>query len=295
MTFTLTGDVEGSGIGEVVTKLAPGAVNESNLSETVYNALTLYKDDGSWNELTYQIVESMYYQGKPVMLYDGYRRMHLVGYDSNVQGWLFASAVQDGKVYYASIDDRDRWTEWNEEVGPPSEWYNLKMLRVASSTSNDGVIKVLVENMNFSMVGNANYRFCLMRWKRGAKHSCMAWRVPMRSPRWNATADDGTVAHVKTGCAIEWNNCWWPVVGQTTPIFAATGDSWKDVLEVDIDTEHQRFKSSRNKKLKWGVAIFKRTGEVPWRWQRVSNIAEITLYCDNSASTSADIVVEVTG
>lgn len=116
-SVTLTGDVTGSGAGQIETSIAPGAVKMATLAEDVYRGLVKYYDDGAWTELTYQEVADWYAQGIQIVLYDGYRLLMSVGYNENAQGHLFASPVIEGKVYYASIEDTDRWTTWNVTVG----------------------------------------------------------------------------------------------------------------------------------------------------------------------------------
>ena len=83
---------------------------------------------------------------------------------------------------------------------------------------------------------------------------------------------------------------WWPIASSNlTPWFSATGHSLTSVLSLaarDRGATTYEWKNTRNKKMKVGVAIYKKTTCGKIGWQRCSNIAFIELYKNNTTSAS---------
>lgn len=102
----------------------------------------------------------------------------------------------------------------------------------------------------------------------------------MLTPRWNP--DDGTILDAGVDHNMAWNNTWWPVTGSETRWFNAT-DATLQTCGMSLRlNDDGRFSNAGSKKMRLGVAIYKKTGVGTWGWQRVSNIAEVMLFVNSN-------------
>ena len=120
------------------------------------------------------------------------------------------------------------------------------------------------------------YRICLLRLR---KHACEGrrWRIPML-PYELARRKTGSAENVIS--AILETDTWWPVTGRIVPWFR-DGRKLPDVIQLTTtepsSSNRKVFCSTRNVKMRIGVALFRRTGRGGEGWTRVSNISAITL------------------
>lgn len=130
------------------------------------------------------------------------------------------------------------------------------------------------------MANSDEYRICLLRFRKGRKTSAK-WRIPMlpylMAKRLGKTPPPNNILETDT---------WWPITGRITKWFR--GDILlSDAVNLSTTTDTKsnfRFRSTRNKKARIGVAIFKYTGKGGEGWTRISNIAYITLFVTNSGN-----------
>lgn len=172
-----------------------------------------------------------------------------------------------------------------------SEWYNLqtrvthgkKIVEENGSVVIDEVTGkpkttpytnyyTIIENFDKAkgLTNTDNYRFVLMRLRKG-KGEGRRWRIPMLSSKFatNPAACRMDIPYEKT---------WWKITGSETLMWNEKDDFFKEVLPLSVNVLTKRFKNTRNRKMEFGCAIFKRGGKGASGWQRVSNIATITLY-----------------
>ncbi len=162
-----------------------------------------------------------------------------------------------------------------------NEWYNIY-----NAKGTDGHIYTIVENLPISITTNSsNYRFVLLKFRKQGKKG-RKWGMPM----FNYELYNLGFARAPSDNAISEADTWWPIsVSNLTPWFSATGHSLTSVLSLatrERGTMTFEWKNTRNKKMKVGVAIYKKTTCGKIGWQRCSNIAFIELYKNNTSSTS---------
>ena len=162
-----------------------------------------------------------------------------------------------------------------------TEWYNIY-----NAKGTDGKIYTVVENISGSIINNGSkYRLVLLKFRKQGKKG-RKWGMPM----YNYEMYNLGLAKAPSDNAIIEADTWWPIASSNlTPWFSVTGHSLTSVLSFatrDRGSTTYEWKNTRNKKMKVGVAIYKKTtlGEIGW--QRCSNIAFIELYKNNSSSTS---------
>lgn len=170
-----------------------------------------------------------------------------------------------------------------------TKWYNLKTKRVSSTNNVDSPIYTVIENFDEDLIGNDNYRFVLMTFKKKKKEG-KAWRIPMLSPRWNP--NDGTILHTKTNSTMAWANTWWPVSSSKTKWWGSSGVVLSTCgLSLSIRARDHRFAATANKKMLLGVALFRKVeGQGTWGWQRCSNISQVMLFVNNSDEIDTRVI-----
>ena len=180
------------------------------------------------------------------------------------------------------------------------EWYNISMRHYLWNFPEKGIkagsITTVVENFNNNLLDSSQYRFVLLKWgrPRGVGNK---WKIPMFSPRWqdvNASSGSTNVRYDLTESDIEWADTWWPIKSAETFAFNSTGHSYLQALfpKWTGNTLNEKYsplksrgitttaiwKNNHNRKYRWGVCLMKKTGAGNHGWQRVSNIAPITLF-----------------
>ena len=165
--------------------------------------------------------------------------------------------------------------------GLVSEWYNIY-----NAKSTDGKIYTIVENLVGSITNNGSkYRLVLLKFRKQGKKG-RKWGMPM----FNYEMYNLGLAQAPSDNAILEADTWWPIASSNlTPWFSATGHSLTSVLSLaarDRGATTYEWKNTRNKKMKVGVAIYKKTTCGKIGWQRCSNIAFIELYKNNTTSAS---------
>jgi hypothetical protein len=159
-----------------------------------------------------------------------------------------------------------------------SEWYNIK----ATKDSN-GDLAAIIENYTSALANSNKYRMFLVRWRKGsAKPRYHSWHVPFFS---HAASGYNNIAEANRS---------WPITSNEQVMFATTGDDYTDVLPLlTIQRTHYDnkyvFKNTRNRKMRFGCAIFKNTGVGTYGWQRVSNIAEFELFLQDDGTRMLSI------
>lgn len=196
-----------------------------------------------------------------------------------------------------------------------NEWYNIQNKIVHSKINTTVGEKVkttwvtVIENYKSGKgLGNSdNYRFVLMRLRK-QPHEGRRWRIPMFSNVFQkvpliGTTDDGKGLKM----TIAEQDTWWSVKGAETEwwsdsphddayraahtydkvyasgvtervVFGNLYKTYDEVISVATNPRTHKFNNVRNRKMLLGCAIFKKTGEGALGWQRVSNVATITLY-----------------
>lgn len=162
-----------------------------------------------------------------------------------------------------------------------NEWYNI-----FNAKGTDGKIYTVVENVSGSIINNGSkYRLVLLKFRKQGKKG-RKWGMPM----YNYEMYNLGRAKAPSDNAIIEADTWWPISSSNmTPWFSVTGHSLTSVLSLatrDRGASTYEWKNTRNKKMKVGVAIYKKTSRGEIGWQRCSNIAFIELYKNNSSSTS---------
>lgn len=162
-----------------------------------------------------------------------------------------------------------------------NEWYNIY-----NAKGTDGKIYTVVENVSGTIINNSNkYRLVLLKFRKQGKKG-RKWGMPM----YNYEMYNLGRAKAPSDNAIIEADTWWPIASSNmTPWFSVTGHSLTSVLSLatrDRGAMTYEWKNTRNKKMKVGVAIYKKTSRGEIGWQRCSNIAFIELYKNNSSSTS---------
>jgi hypothetical protein len=162
-----------------------------------------------------------------------------------------------------------------------NEWYNIFNVK-----GTDGKIYTVVENIIGTIINNGSkYRLVLLKFRKQGKKG-RKWGMPM----YNYEMYNLGRAKAPSDNAIIEADTWWPISSSNmTPWFSVTGHSLTSVLSLatrDRGASTYEWKNTRNKKMKVGVAIYKKTSRGEIGWQRCSNIAFIELYKNNSSSTS---------
>lgn len=162
-----------------------------------------------------------------------------------------------------------------------NEWYNI-----FNAKGTDGKIYTVVENVSGTIINNGSkYRLVLLKFRKQGKKG-RKWGMPM----YNYEMYNLGRAKAPSDNAIIEADTWWPISSSNmTPWFSVTGHSLTSVLSLatrDRGASTYEWKNTRNKKMKVGVAIYKKTSRGEIGWQRCSNIAFIELYKNNSSSTS---------
>lgn len=162
-----------------------------------------------------------------------------------------------------------------------NEWYNI-----FNAKGTDGKIYTVVENISGTIINNGSkYRLVLLKFRKQGKKG-RKWGMPM----YNYEMYNLGHAKAPSDNAIIEPDTWWPISSSNmTPWFSVTGHSLTSVLSLatrDRGASTYEWKNTRNKKMKVGVAIYKKTSRGEIGWQRCSNIAFIELYKNNSSSTS---------
>lgn len=162
-----------------------------------------------------------------------------------------------------------------------NEWYNIFNVK-----GTDGKIYTVVENISGTIINNGSkYRLVLLKFRKQGKKG-RKWGMPM----YNYEMYNLGRAKAPSDNAIIEADTWWPISSSNmTPWFSVTGHSLTSVLSLatrDRGASTYEWKNTRNKKMKVGVAIYKKTSRGEIGWQRCSNIAFIELYKNNSSSTS---------
>ena len=125
------------------------------------------------------------------------------------------------------------------------------------------------------------YRICLLRLRKHAEEG-RRWRIPML-PYELARRKTGSAENVIS--AILETDTWWPVTGRIVPWFR-DGRKLPDVIQLTTTEssgiKRKVFCSTRNVKMRIGVALFRRTGRGGEGWTRVSNISTIILLLTSS-------------
>lgn len=123
-----------------------------------------------------------------------------------------------------------------------------------------------------AMADPAKYRLVLMRERRHQGDS-LRWRIPML-PYEHAKRIQGK----KVISQIAGNDTWWPVTGKVVEFWEGK-KNFDQVLPLGLNGSH--FINVRNRKMRFGVALFKKTGFSGEGWTRLSNIAQVELFKSN--------------
>ena len=162
-----------------------------------------------------------------------------------------------------------------------SEWYNIY-----NAKNTGGSLYTVVENVNGDITNNGSkYRLVLLKFRKQGKKG-RKWGMPM----FNYELYNLRLAKAPSDNSIVEADTWWPIsASNNTPWFAATGHSLSSVLSFAVRDRvplTYEWKNTRNKKMKVGVAIYKKTTRGKIGWQRCSNIAFIELYKNNTSADS---------
>lgn len=122
------------------------------------------------------------------------------------------------------------------------------------------------------------FRFVLMRWRRKGSNG-PTWRIPML-PHEHAK---------KTGISVvsgmPESITWWPITSNDVKWFRGQ-NSFSEVFSMDAansGNQHgPRFKNTRSKLMRVGVAIFEKTDNGGLGWTRVSNIAQVEIFINQT-------------
>jgi hypothetical protein len=145
-----------------------------------------------------------------------------------------------------------------------AEWYNIKMKR-----RTNGEYEVVTENFTTDLTDGTAYKMVLLRWRKGANRSS-SWHAPFLCP--SNFASLNSLAQYAS----------WNITGRTQNYL--NGTSWQTVIDTTRMTRQPlKFKATRNRKLRFGCAIYKNTGVGTYGWQRISNIAYVELFVNNSS------------
>lgn len=215
----------------------------------------------------------------------------------NIQN-KFVHSYTDGTTYKQQVDS---WGEpMYDKDGEPIMVKNTQYLGMTWCT--------VIENYSYKLKDTNNYRFVLMRFRKG-KREGKRWRIPWFSPKyWNV--GDG-VQGVKMD--ILERDCWWPIQGTESKWWnasqvaytAADGTTayrakkFDDVLPVSgthlttkkrnrylvntdgsvvgVQSRLPAFRNTNSNKMVVGCAIFKKENSGVYGWQRVSNIATVVI------------------
>ena len=130
-----------------------------------------------------------------------------------------------------------------------------------------------------TMANTDRYRLCLLRFRKHYSEG-NRWRIPMLPYEQAKRTGKGE----EINSAIAYTDTWWPITGRIVPWFR-DGRRISNVISLDLysrdNSIRKVFKSTRNLKMRLGVAIFCYTGKGGEGWTRISNIAAVTLYVDS--------------
>ena len=188
------------------------------------------------------------------------------------------------------------------------EWYNIKTAKIKNSSTNEYELFTMIENFagstmesNMQTVGSyryvqpTKYRLVLMTFKKERNGRSRAWRVPMFSRYWDWSSNNSNITKThppgnNTPAPVySWGNTWWTIEGTKNKYFQNRAKSlapkWYNVISTatsKINTAKHAWKGLRNRKKRFGCAIFKYTGEGTFGWHRVSNISYVELFVTNN-------------
>lgn len=222
-----------------------------------------------------------------------------------IDSYQYIHTIFNNTSYVSNIKTVDRYfiagrydivetTESGNLTDYVSPFRDTSTMTPSYGTRRYNVLSTLIENYDSDIKNNDEYRLVLLKWKRGTKEG-KGWRTPMFSPLWDHRSDNGRPLYKKTVCQHLWEECSWPVDGAESRFFGNTGRlvDW-DILDKKTERDGfkqpffnglewipvtpYRFKLTHSNKMRFGVAIYKKTGVGEYGWQRVSNIAEVEIY-----------------
>lgn len=181
----------------------------------------------------------------------------------------------NGETRNSSVGGAINATSGGGSVVVTNEWYNIK-----TAKDSDGKLIAIIENYSSKLTDADTYKMLLLRWRKSTnKPRYSSWHSPLMSKS-------------STNNIAEENRSW-PITSNKQVFFSTTGDDYSEVLPLGIkqrrsDGKHE-FRNNHNRKIRFGCAIYKHTGEGTYGWQRVSNIAEVELFLTNDGDIMLNI------
>lgn len=166
----------------------------------------------------------------------------------------------------------------SQVCGGGTEWYNIYNLK-----GTGGKLYTVVENLSSIMTHNPdNYRIVILKFRKQHTDG-RRWAMPMFIYE---LYNQGSCASLPPNVIAENNTCW-PVGNNPTPWFATTGAVLANVISLGErltgDSSKRSWKSTRNKKMKIGVAVYKQTRKGKNRMAQMLQYCLVELYKQDTA------------
>lgn len=156
-----------------------------------------------------------------------------------------------------------------EPSGLQERWFTIKGKR--KSGTYDSPVYTVIDEWNEELADTDKYRLVLMTYKK-KKGQGKAWRIPMFSVRWDKHT--GEIVNSATVSVIDWSRTWWSASAVSTQWWEGISTFSTCGLSLALDLDG-RFKASKSRKLLFGVALYRRRGDV---WERCSNVSQVMLF-----------------
>lgn len=171
--------------------------------------------------------------------------------------------------------------------GGSLEWYTIKSIVDYGNDPDECTPKTVIENFNSVLTDTSKYRMLLLRFRKGGSDKAKRWSIPMINGAWNP--DDGSGENG----SFPWEYTWWPIVGSHTYW-------WEDALVIsdviNVATKKKKFYNNKyvfvntnSTRMHLACAIYKKN-DTTGKWERVSNMARITLRVNKSAHITIQTV-----
>lgn len=157
-----------------------------------------------------------------------------------------------------------------------AEWYNLR-----TQKDETGKLYTIIENPITAIYSNSSkYRLALLKYRK-RHYNGRGWNMPMFMYE---LFNQGKARRMPP-CAIAEIDSWWPVSNNKTPWFQRSNHSLSSVISLTESAISGScfWRNVTNKKMKIGVALYKKMAVGRIGWQRISNIAYIELYKTNTS------------
>lgn len=156
-----------------------------------------------------------------------------------------------------------------------AEWYNIR-----TQKDENRKLYTYFENPTSVLYSNSSkYRLALLKYRK-RHYNGRGWAMPM----FMYELYNQGLAQRMPPCAIAEIDSWWPVTSNKTQWFQRSNHSLVSVISLTENAISGKcfWRNVTNKKMKVGVALYKKMAVGRIGWQRISNIAYIELYKTNT-------------